>query len=125
MLLKNIFFTILPSVGFVLIEAVPIFDDLCKALLVIIFSVFIINTIIKISLREEEHDREIEDELKKYEKYVISQKLLNSIMEIEKRKNDLLKNDILEYSCAMKSHFRKSRNQMSGKWKSSYASLLA
>lgn len=101
MLLKNIFFTILPSVGFVLIEAVPIFDDLCKALLVIIFSVFIINTIIKISLREEEHDREIEDELKKYEKYVISQKLLNSIMEIEKRKNDLLKNDILEYSCAM------------------------
>lgn len=31
----------------------------------------------------------------------------------------------LEYSCAMKSHFRKSGNQMSGKWKSSYASLLA
>ena len=29
------------------------------------------------------------------------------------------------YSCAMKSHFRKSGNQMSGKWKSSYASLLA
>ncbi len=32
---------------------------------------------------------------------------------------------IAEYSCAMKSHFRKSGNQMSGKWKSSYASLLA
>ena len=31
----------------------------------------------------------------------------------------------LEYSCAMKSHFRKSGNQMSGKWKSSCASLLA
>ena len=30
-----------------------------------------------------------------------------------------------EYSCAMKSHFRKSGNQMSGKWKSSHASLLA
>lgn len=30
-----------------------------------------------------------------------------------------------EYSCAMKSHFRKSGNQMSGKWRSSYASLLA
>ena len=30
----------------------------------------------------------------------------------------------IEYSCAMKSHFRKSGNQMSGKWKSSYASLL-
>lgn len=30
-----------------------------------------------------------------------------------------------EYSCAMKSHFRKSGNQMSGKWKSSSASLLA
>ena len=30
-----------------------------------------------------------------------------------------------EYSCAMKSHFRKSGNQMTGKWKSSYASLLA
>ena len=29
-----------------------------------------------------------------------------------------------EYSCAMKLHFRKSGNQMSGKWKSSYASLL-
>ena len=33
--------------------------------------------------------------------------------------------DVAEYSCAMKSHFRKSGNQMSGKWKSSYASLLA
>ena len=32
---------------------------------------------------------------------------------------------LAEYSCAMKSHFRKSGNQMSGKWKSSYASLLA
>ena len=32
---------------------------------------------------------------------------------------------VLEYSCAMKSHFRKSGNQMSGKWKSSYARLLA
>ena len=32
---------------------------------------------------------------------------------------------INEYSCAMKSHFRKSGNQMSGKWKSSCASLLA
>lgn len=32
---------------------------------------------------------------------------------------------VSEYSCAMKSHFRKSGNQMSGKWKSSYASLLA
>ena len=31
----------------------------------------------------------------------------------------------IAYSCAMKSHFRKSGNQMSGKWKSSYASLLA
>ena len=30
-----------------------------------------------------------------------------------------------EYSCAMKSHFRKSGNQMSGRQKSSYASLLA
>ena len=30
-----------------------------------------------------------------------------------------------EYSCAMKSHFRKSGNQMSGKWKSSFTSLLA
>ena len=34
-------------------------------------------------------------------------------------------NAISEYSCAMKSHFRKSGNQMSGKWKSSYAGLLA
>ena len=32
---------------------------------------------------------------------------------------------VFEYSCAMKSHFRKSGNQMSGKWKSSHASLLA
>ena len=36
-----------------------------------------------------------------------------------------MEQDTGEYSCAMKSHFRKSGNQMSGKWKSSYASLLA
>jgi hypothetical protein len=30
-----------------------------------------------------------------------------------------------EYSCAMKSHFRKSGNQKTGRRKSSYASLLA
>lgn len=33
--------------------------------------------------------------------------------------------DVPEYSCAMKSHFWTSGNQMSGKWKSSCASLLA
>ena len=37
----------------------------------------------------------------------------------------LCKRDYSEYSCAVKSHFRKSGNQMSGKWKSSYARLLA
>ncbi len=35
------------------------------------------------------------------------------------------KSSSIEYSCEMKSHFRKSGNQMSGKWKSSYTSLLA
>ncbi|WP_301945233.1 flavin reductase family protein [Lacrimispora saccharolytica] len=39
--------------------------------------------------------------------------------------NKFEKSGLTEYSCAMKSHFRKSGNQMSGKWKSSYASLLA
>jgi hypothetical protein len=34
-------------------------------------------------------------------------------------------NEILEYSCAMKSHFRKSGNQKTGRRKSSYASLFA
>ena len=38
---------------------------------------------------------------------------------------DIQSAEDIEYSCAMKSHFRKSGNQMSGKWKSSYASLLA
>jgi hypothetical protein len=33
--------------------------------------------------------------------------------------------NITEYSCAMKSHFQKSGNQMTGRWKSSCASLLA
>ena len=32
---------------------------------------------------------------------------------------------IFEYSCAMKSHFRKSGNQMTGRRKSSNARLLA
>ena len=44
-------------------------------------------------------------------------------IEYSNRKSNSLKR--LEYSCAMKSHFRKSGNQMSGKWKSSHASLLA
>ena len=39
--------------------------------------------------------------------------------------NDPKKFEQNEYSCAMKSHFRKSGNQMSGRQKSSYASLLA
>ena len=42
-----------------------------------------------------------------------------------KEMEKLIQELIGEYSCAMKSHFRKSGNQMSGKWKSSYASLLA
>ena len=32
---------------------------------------------------------------------------------------------VFEYSCAMKSHFRKSGNQMTGRRKSSNARLLA
>ena len=34
-------------------------------------------------------------------------------------------NEVVEYSCAMKSHFRKSGNQMTGRRKSSNARLLA
>ena len=41
------------------------------------------------------------------------------------KESGLVDSCVFEYSCAMKSHFRKSGNQMSGKWKSSYASLLA
>ena len=41
------------------------------------------------------------------------------------RSSEFYREMLIEYSCAMKSHFRKSGNQMSGKWKSSYASLLA
>jgi hypothetical protein len=36
-----------------------------------------------------------------------------------------LEEESVEYSCAMKSHFRKSGNQKTGRQKSSYASLLA
>ena len=45
-----------------------------------------------------------------------------STYRLNRSKEDL---EAAEYSCAMKSHFRKSGNQMSGKWKSSHASLLA
>ena len=50
-----------------------------------------------------------------------------AISQIEADKRVLSADELaqFEYSCAMKSHFRKSGNQMSGKWKSSYASLLA
>ena len=43
----------------------------------------------------------------------------------EGRRGASLLPTLFEYSRAMKSHFRKSGNQMSRKWKSSYASLLA
>ena len=55
----------------------------------------------------------------------------NSLKSLMKNNTDILHaykfidGNIGEYSCAMKSHFRKSGNQMSGKWKSSCASLLA
>lgn len=46
------------------------------------------------------------------------------IYDIEYKKSGVSAEEFIrdydEYSCAMKSHFRKSGNQMSGKWKSSY-----
>ena len=59
--------------------------------------------------------------------YIITMVLHDQRVDItnEIKKLDLSLERLGEYSCAMKSHFRKSGNQMSGKWKSSYASLLA
>ena len=57
-----------------------------------------------------------------------SPEILKAERQVEQAKARLAearRKESAEYSCAMKSHFRKSVNQMSGKWKSSYVSLLA
>ena len=71
-----------------------------------------------------------------YKNWILIEEMLPKIpgrylVTVEVYKNETItymanfNNGEFEYSCAMKSHFRKSGNQMSGKWKSSCASLLA
>jgi ABC-type multidrug transport system fused ATPase/permease subunit len=55
----------------------------------------------------------------------IPQKMKSGIKSFEVNTIDFSECEIDEYSCAMKSHFRKSGNQMTGRRKSSNVSLLA
>ena len=50
---------------------------------------------------------------------------IQSLEELKKIELDIMKSIHSGYSCAMKSHFRKTGNQMSGRRKSFCASLLA
>lgn len=92
---KNIFFTILPAIIFPLIDIIPVFNTASKVVFVLIAIVFIGYQVIKLSLQEEKDNKKLQDELATSKKYLISQKILNSITETEKCKRNLLKTNSL------------------------------
>ena len=92
---KNIFFTVLPAIIFPLIDIIPIFNVASKIVFVVIAIILISYQVIKLSLQEEQETQALQEQLSIYEKYKTSQKILNSITETEKLKRNLLKVDNL------------------------------
>jgi len=95
LVIKNIFFTIIPATIFPLIDNLPMFDNSSKVVFIIIAIIFIIYQVIHLSLKEENDNKKLRDDLNNYEKYQTSQKILNNVIEVEKLKRNLLKTENL------------------------------
>lgn len=92
---KNLIFTVIPATIFIVIDKTSIFNNAAKIVLILISIIFITWQVIRISLQEEKDKQDLQEKLSIYEKYKISQKILNSIIETEKLKRNLLKVDTL------------------------------
>ena len=95
LVIKNIIFTVIPATIFPLIDNLSIFNDAAQAVFVIIAIVFVFYQVVALSLKEEKNNQKLHEDLDNYKKYQMSQKILNSTIEVEKLKRNLLKADIL------------------------------
>lgn len=92
---KNLLFIVTPAIIFPLINVFPIIDETSKMIFIIITCILFTYIVVFSSLKEEKDNQELRKELNSYQKYQMSQKILNSIMEVEKLKRNLLKVDVL------------------------------
>lgn len=96
LVIKNILFTVVPATIFPLIDNLAVFiNETSKIIFIIIAIIFIIYQVVTLSLKEERNNQKLHDDLDNYQKYQMSQKILNSTIEVEKIKRNLLKVDIL------------------------------
>lgn len=95
LVIKNFVFTILPSIVFPIIDSSSILHEQSKTILIIFAVIFIIYFVFYFSLKEEKENQKMHENLAYYEKHMMSQKILNSLTEIEKNKRNLLKADTL------------------------------
>lgn len=93
--LKNIIFVVVPAAIFPIIDSINSLNPETKWIFVLIATAFILQQVIKYSLKEEKEKNELKNELNIYKKYQISQKILNSLMELDEYKRNLLKTDML------------------------------
>lgn len=92
--IKNLCFTAIPAIVFPLIDIMPI-DEISKIGFTVIAVGFVGWQVLKISLCEEKEMQDLEEKISTYEKYRISQKILNSLVEIGRVKRNLLKREEL------------------------------
>ena len=88
LVIKNIFFTVVPATIFPLIDNLAVFNETSKIVFIIIAIIFIIYQVVTLSLKEERNNQKLHDDLDNYQKYQMSQKILNSTIEVEKIKRN-------------------------------------
>lgn len=94
LILKNTAFTIIPVIIFPLVEIIPIFNSASRKVFIFLSIAFIVWLGIKQSIKEEQTKKEMQEKISDYQKYTMSQKIINSISELEKIKRNLLKTSI-------------------------------
>lgn len=94
---KNIVLSAIPAAIFPAIEIIPVQDELSKTIFKFIAIIFIIYSIWNISQKEDLEAEYIEERLKNYEKYYVSQKIVNSLSDVGKIKRNFLKRDKEKY----------------------------
>lgn len=92
--LKNSAFTIIPVIIFPIVENITIFNSASRQVFISLSIAFIVWINIKQSLKEEQTNQELQEKIKDYQKYTMSQKIINSISELEKIKRNFLKTSI-------------------------------
>ena len=94
-IIKRILCTIIPSIGLPGITVISFDSEETRSLVRIMMIIVFLWAFLSMTIDEERKKKQLTEDLKNYEKFVTSNKILNSVIDAQNYKANYLKNDSL------------------------------